>query len=102
MQSEETRNIARYKGGSKPQQEYKINNEEIPPRLIIHLYMWRVQALGGVGWRVKGLWIWTGMHFLGRKLTSFEGSCIWKPWVGWAGGSKVSGFGQVCIFWGEN
>ena len=21
---------------------------------------------GGVGWRVKGLWIWTGMHFLAR------------------------------------
>ena len=45
--SEETRNIAGYKGGSKPQQENKINNEEIPPRLITHLYMWRVQARGG-------------------------------------------------------
>ena len=21
---------------------------------------------------------------------------------GWAGGSKVYGFGQVCIFWGES
>ena len=21
----------------------------------------------GVGWRVKGLWIWTSMHFLGAK-----------------------------------
>ena len=92
------------KGGSKPQQDYKINNEEIPPRQIRHLDMWRVQALGGVGWRVKGLWIWTGMHFLWRKLTFFEGSCIWPKALGggWAGGSKVSGFGQVCIFWGEN
>ena len=36
------------------------------------------------------------MHFLGQKLTSFEGSCIWpRALGGWAGGSKVSGFGQV-------
>ena len=44
------------------------------------------KALGGVGWRVKGLWIWTGMHFWGRKQTSFEGSCIWPKasgGVGW-------------------
>ena len=33
------------------------------------------QRLGGLGWRVKGFWIWTGMHFLGRNLTSLEGSC---------------------------
>ena len=44
------------------------------------------------------------MHFLGRKLTFFEGSCIWPKALGGglAGGSKVYGFGQVCFFWGEN
>ena len=26
--------------------------------------------------------MWTGMHFLWRKLTSFEGSCIWPKALG--------------------
>ena len=40
---------------------------------------------GGVGWRLKGVWIWTGMHFWVRKLTSFEGSCIWPKALGGVG-----------------
>ena len=39
--------------------------------------------------------IWIDMHILGRKLTSFEGSCIWSQALreGRAGGSKIYGFG---------
>ena len=44
-----------------------------------------------LGWRVKGLWIWTGMHFWGRKLTSFEGSCIWPKALGRVGGGGLEG-----------
>ena len=37
--------------------------------------------------------------FLMRKLSSFERSCLWpKALGGGAGGSKVHGFGQACIF----
>ena len=52
---------------------------------------------GGLGWRVKGLWIWTGMHFLGRKLTSFEGSCIWPKALG---GCPLRGFAYGPKPWG--
>ena len=62
------------------------------------------QSLGGGGLKGQRSLDLDRYAFLGgRKLTSFEGSCIWpKALGGWAGGSKVSGFGQVCIFWGEN
>ena len=39
------------------------------------------------------------MHFWGRKLTSFEGSCIWPNALGgWAGGSKVSEMDRYAFF----
>ena len=48
-----------------------------------------VQSLGGVGWRIKGLWIWIDIYFLIRKLTSFEGSCLWSK-AFWGSGLEGS------------
>ena len=50
---------------------------------------------GGVGWRLKGVWIWTGMHFWVRKLTSFEGSCIWPKALGGGVGWRLNAGGGL-------
>ena len=60
------------KGESKPQPQYKINNKEIPSRLIIGLVYGQVCILWVMVESQRSVDL-ARYAFCGRKLTSFEG-----------------------------